>query len=98
MIDKEKFFDFLDNINSIIDISLNNSLENNSGNLEIEILTYIQKNYPCILVPKDRILELINSGYKSSTEKFKKDIEFKVADTKYNLTGNNIELDDVLQK
>ena len=43
MTDIEKFLEFLDNLNNMIDISLKSSLENNSENLEINILNYIHK-------------------------------------------------------
>ena len=46
MTDIEKFLEFLDNLNNMIDISLKSSLENNSENLEINILNYIQEKYP----------------------------------------------------
>ena len=45
MTDIEKFLEFLDNLNNMIDISLKSSLENNSENLEINILNYIQESY-----------------------------------------------------
>ena len=38
MTDIEKFLEFLDNLNNMIDISLKSSLENNSENLEINIV------------------------------------------------------------
>lgn len=98
MIDVEKFIQFLDNINSIIDISLNNSLENNSENLETEILDYMKNNYTSIIVSRGPILQIINDGYKIGTERYKKQIEFKIADTKYTLTEENVDLDIALKE
>ncbi len=98
MIDVEKFIQFLDNINSIIDISLNNSLENNSETLETEILDYMKNNYTSIIVSRGPILEIINDGYKIGTERYKKQIEFKIADTKYTLTEENVDLDIALKE
>ena len=50
MTDIEKFLEFLDNLNNMIDISLKSSLENNSENLEINILNYIQEKYPFMVI------------------------------------------------
>lgn len=98
MTDIEKFLEFLDNINNMIDISLNTSLEKNSEILEIKILDYIQENYSFMVVPKGPILELVNNGYKPGTEKYKEYMKFKTADVKYILNSNGIDLEKALQE
>lgn len=98
MTDIENFFEFLDSINNIIDISLNNSLEKNSETLEIEILNYINENFSFMVVPKGQILEIINTGYKPGTEKYKENMKFKVADVKYILNSKDIDIDKKLEE
>jgi len=98
MTDVEKFLEFLDNINNIVDISLNNSLEKNSGVLEIKIIDYINENYSFMVVPKGQILEIINNGYKPGTEKYKEYMKFKVADIKYILNSKGIDIDKTLEE
>ncbi len=94
----EAFFQFLDNINSIIDINLNKSLEKNSVNLEVEILNYVQQNCSSLVVNKGPMLEIINNSYKPGTDKYKDSMKFKVADIKYNLSSEDIDLDKNLKE
>ncbi|MCM1370746.1 MAG: hypothetical protein NC181_02500 [Clostridium sp.] len=92
MIDINNFIELLDNIDDLIDISLVSSLNENSENLEVGILSYINKNYPFILISKGPILEIAENGYKTRTIKFKENMKFKVADIRYKLNENIIEI------
>lgn len=97
MTDIEKFLEFLDNLNNMIDISLKSSLENNSENLEINILNYIQEKYPFMVIGKDYMLDIINNGYKPGTDKYKDQMKFKVADIKYELNSEQEDLNKTLE-
>ena len=97
MADLEKLFEVLNDINNIIDISLNTSLEKNSENLEIEVLNYVQENYSFMVVPKGPILEIVNKNYKPGTTKYKEFMKFKVADVKYILNSEYENIDSVIK-
>ena len=97
MTDIEKFLEFLDNLNNMIDISLKSSLENNSENLEINILNYIQEKYPFMVIGKGYMLDIINNGYKPGTDKYKDQMKFKVADIKYELNSEQEDLNKTLE-
>ena len=82
-----QYIDFLENMGNIIDVSLHNNIDLSIDELINSVLSYVHENFPALLIAKEEILERIKSIYKQKTENFKKDVEFRTASTKYDLSG-----------
>ncbi len=82
-----EYLDFLENISNIIDVSLYNTMDENINELINSILQYVHENFPAILISKDELIEKVKNTYLQKTENFKKDVNFRKANTKYELNG-----------
>lgn len=82
------YVDFIENIANIIDISLYDTMDTNIDNLINEILQYVHENFPSILISKETLIEKVKAIYIQKTEGFKKDVEFRSAQIKYDLNGS----------
>ena len=82
------YIDFLDNISNAIDVSLYENMDKSIGDLINEVLTFVHENFPTILISKDELLNKVKSIYIQKTEIYKKDLIYKVSQTKYDLGGS----------
>lgn len=82
-----QYIDFIENIGNIIDVSLHNNIDTNIDELINSVLSYVHENFPALLISKEELVERIKSIYIQKTENFKKDVEFRTAETKYDLSG-----------
>lgn len=82
-----EYIDFLENISNVIDVSLFNNMDENINELINEILLYVHENFPAILISKDELIDKVKNIYLQKTESFKKDVDFRKANTKYELNG-----------
>lgn len=82
-----EYIDFLENITNIIDVALFNNMEDNINELVNQILLYVHENFPAILISKDELVEKIKLVYMQKTDNFKKNVEFRSANTKYEISG-----------
>lgn len=82
-----QYIDFIENIGNIIDVSLLNNIDTNIEELINSVLSYVHENFPAILITKEEIVEKIKLIYIQKTENFKKDVEFRTAKAKYDLSG-----------
>lgn len=82
-----QYIDFVENITNIIDISLHNNIDINIDELIKSVLSYVHENFPALLITTEELQEKIKMIYKQKTETFKKDVEFRTASIKYELSG-----------
>lgn len=82
-----QYIDFIENIGNIIDVSLRNNMDLNIDELINSVLSYVHENFPAILITKEELIERIKLIYIQKTENFKKDVEFRTASIKYDLSG-----------
>ena len=82
-----EYIDFIENISNIIDVSLYNNMELNIQELINQVLLYVHENFPALLITQEELIEKIKIIYKQKTENFKKDVEFRTASIKYDLSG-----------
>ena len=82
-----EYIDFLENITNVIDVSLYNNMDDNINELVNQILLYVHENFPAVLISKDELVEKIKMIFIQKTQSFKKNVEFRSANTKYEISG-----------
>ena len=83
-----EYIDFIENIANIIDVSLYDNMDKNIDGLISEILFFVHENFPTILISTEELVGKVRNVYIQKTNNFKKDLVFKISETKYDLGGS----------
>ena len=83
-----EYTDFLDGLSNVIDVALYENMDKSIEDLISEVLSFVHESFPTILISTDELVNKVKSIYIQKTGIYKKDLVYKVSQTKYDLGGS----------